>query len=150
MATKAAVEGFLAQKKFAVIGASRSGGKMGNAVIKELGAKGYTLYPIHPDADTVDGVKSYRSFSELPERVEAAYIAVAPAKTKTAVHQAHEAGVSRIWIQQGAESEQASELAEKGGGAVINGECVLMFAEPAAFYHKIHRWIWKMLGRLPA
>jgi hypothetical protein len=31
----------------------------------------------------------------------------------------------------------------------LAGECVLMFAEPAAFYHRLHRWVWKLLGRLP-
>jgi hypothetical protein len=31
----------------------------------------------------------------------------------------------------------------------VHGECILMFAEPAAFFHRAHRWIWRMLGKLP-
>ena len=44
MASKSAVEGFLAEKKIAVIGASRSGGKFGNVALKELRTKGYEVY----------------------------------------------------------------------------------------------------------
>ncbi len=29
-------------------------------------------------------------------------------------------------------------------------ECILVFAEPAALIHRTHRWIWAVLGRLPA
>jgi len=125
------------------------GSKMGNAVIKELGAKGYTLYPIHPDADTVDGVKSYRTFADLPERVDAAFIAVAPAKTRAAVQQAHEAGVSRVWIQQGAHSPEADEYCATNGIEAVSRECILMFAEPVESIHKFHRFFKKLFGGMP-
>ena len=40
MTSRAAVEGFLAQKTLAVVGVSRGGKKFGNAILKELKAKG--------------------------------------------------------------------------------------------------------------
>jgi len=35
------------------------------------------------------------------------------------------------------------------GMDVVSGECILMFARPAGF-HKAHRWVSGLLGRLPA
>jgi hypothetical protein len=32
---------------------------------------------------------------------------------------------------------------------VVQKECILMFAEPVKSIHGIHRWIWKVLGKLP-
>ena len=150
MNRKADVDAFLSKKRIAVAGVSRSGNKFGNMAAKELKKKGYQIYPVNPEADEIGGEKCYRSVSAIEDPPEGVIIITPPDRTAGVVRDALDAGVRDIWIQQGAESEQASELAEKGGGAVINGECVLMFAEPAAFYHKIHRWIWKMLGRLPA
>lgn len=148
MTTRAAIDGFFEEKKFAVIGASRSGGKMGNAVLKDL-ADRYTMYPIHPETDSVMGVKSYRSFEELPERVDAAYIAVAPGKSAAAVRQAHEAGVKRIWIQRGAQSDEAIRYCEENGLDAVTKECIFMFSEPVQSVHKVHRVFKRIFGGLP-
>lgn len=148
MATKAAIEGFFSEKAFAVIGASRSGGKMGNAVLKDL-AGHHTMYAIHPEADEVGGVKSYRSYADLPEQVNAAYIAVAPAKTAGAVRTAHEAGVKKIWIQQGAQSDEALEFCSRNEIDVVAKECIFMYAEPVESVHKFHRSLKRIFGRMP-
>jgi len=148
MATKAAIEGFLAEKKFAVLGASRSGGKMGNMVLKDL-ADTYTMYPVHPEADEVGGVKSYRTFSDLPESVNAAFIAVAPSKSAAAVKTAHEAGIKKVWIQQGAHSPEAIEYCENNGITAVTKQCIFMFAEPVTSIHKFHRFVKRIFGGLP-
>jgi uncharacterized protein len=149
MASKAAIEGFLSEKKIAVIGASRSSQKMGNIVLTELGPKGYELYPIHPEADSVGDVKSYRSYTDLPAPVNAAFIAVARDKSATAVQQAHEAGVGRVWIQQGADSPEAVDYCAEHGMEAVTHECILMYAEPVVSIHKFHRFFKRLFGRMP-
>ncbi|MFC2140896.1 hypothetical protein ACFLQP_01185 [Acidobacteriota bacterium] len=52
-------------------------------------------------------------------------------------------------MQQGAESEKAIEFCQKNNFTTVTRECILMFAEPAARYHRMHRWVWKILGKLP-
>ena len=101
MASKSTVEDFLAEEKIAVIGASRTGRKFGNAVLKVLRAKGYDVYPVHPESDTLGGIKCYRSLTKLPEPVSATFVAVSPTKSAAAVREAQEAGVKRIWIGRG-------------------------------------------------
>ena len=149
MITRAAVDEFLAQKNLAVVGVSRKGGKFGNTVFKEFKGKGYRVYPVNPQAETIDGEHCYANVRDLPQPMDGIVVVVPPAQTEIVVQDAAEAGIERIWIQQGAESEKALRFCEERGLKVIHGECILMFAEPAAFYHKLHRWVWGLFGKLP-
>ncbi|NOY06371.1 MAG: CoA-binding protein, partial [Chlorobi bacterium] len=63
---------------------------------------------------------------------------------------AAENGIRRIWMQQGAESEEAIRFCEEHGINVVHGECIMMFMEDPAFMHRAHRWVWKLLGKLPS
>jgi len=52
-------------------------------------------------------------------------------------------------MQQGSESDAAVRYCREHGINLVSGACILMFAEPAAFFHRAHRWVWRMLGKLP-
>lgn len=149
MTSKNSVDAFLSQKKIAIAGVSRGGKKFGNAILKELKSKGYTVYAVNPNGGTIDGEKLYRGFDELPEHVGGAVIVVQPRETEKTIRQAVEAGIRHVWIQQGAKSDSAIEYCRSQNIEVVNGECILMFAEPLATFHKIHRWIWKLIGKYP-
>jgi len=149
MSRKNDVDNFLTQKTMAVVGVSRGGKKFGNAILKDLKQKGYRVFPINPHAESIDGERSYPDLSALPERPDGVITVVPPAVTEKVVEEAHAAGIKRIWMQQGSESDAAIRYCQDKGITVVDGECILMFAEPAAFYHRFHRWVWKLLGKLP-
>ena len=149
MTTRAAVDDFLARRKLAVVGVSRDEKKFGHRVYRELKAKGYRLFPVNPNAQAIGGERCYPSLRALPEPVDGVLIVVPPAETERVVRDAAEVGIRRVWMQQGAESEAAIRFCEEHGISAVYGECVLMFAEPTAFYHRMHRWVWGLLGRLP-
>jgi predicted CoA-binding protein len=144
-----AISEFLAQRTIALVGLSRGGRKFGNAALKELRAKGYTVHPVHPTAEATDGVRCWPSLGSLPEPVGGVLAVVSPAETEKVVAAAHQVGIARVWMQQGSESAAAIRFCQDHGMSVVHHECVLMFAEPAAFYHRMHRWVWRLLGRLP-
>jgi predicted CoA-binding protein len=150
MSRKVDVDDFLAQKTIAVVGVSRGGKKFGNAVLKDLKGKGYRVFPINPHAESIDGERCYANLSALPQRPDGVVTVVPPVSTLEVVKQAKTAGIQRVWMQQGSESEAAIHFCRDNGITAIDGECILMFAEPAAFYHRFHRWVWKLLGKLPA
>lgn len=150
MARATSVQDFVRQKKLALVGASRSGQKFGNTILNELKGKGYTVYPIHPDAESISGDACYASFAALPEAVGGVIVSVKPERTSGVVRDAHEAGITRVWIQQGAESSDAIAYCEEQGVDVITGECFLMFAEPVESIHRFHRFVKRILGRMPA
>jgi predicted CoA-binding protein len=132
MTSRALVDGFLAEKKLALAGASRSGKKFGNSILKELRAKGYEVIPVHPEAESLEGVACVR-----------------PSEPEKLVREAAAAGISRVWMQYGSASKNAVALCEERGIRAIHGECILMFAEPAAGIHRFHRAIRRLFGRLP-
>ncbi len=149
MTTRAAVEGFLAERTIAVVGATDSARKFGRSAYRELKAKGYRVIAVNRRAQTVDGDRAYPSLGALPEPVSAALLVVKPAETESVVREAAAAGVRRIWMQQGAESEAAIRLCESSGIEVVHGECILMFARPAQWFHRFHHWLWGVFGKLP-
>jgi uncharacterized protein len=149
MATRVAVDRFVGLKTLALVGASRSGKKFGNAILKELRGKGYTIYPIHPEATEIEGQPAYASLSATPTKPGGVIVVVPPDRAVQVVRDAHLAGIDAVWLQQGAGSPEAVRYAEANGMTVVDGECLLMFTEPAAWFHRAHRWIWKISGKLP-
>ncbi|MCG6963845.1 MAG: CoA-binding protein [Acidobacteria bacterium] len=150
MTSRAAVDAFLAQRTLALAGASRSGKKFGNTILRELRMKGYEVIPVHPEAEAVDGVPCVPSLARLPAKVGGLVLVVPPAQTERLVVQAVAAGIPRVWMQQGAESPEALRLCREAGLGAVAGECILMFAEPTGFFHRLHRGLWRLLGKLPA
>jgi acetyl coenzyme A synthetase (ADP forming)-like protein len=65
----------------AVIGASPEDGKIGNSVMKNLINGGYQgkIYPIHPRAGEIMGLRAYKSVSDVPGDIDVAVFAI-PAK----------------------------------------------------------------------
>jgi len=143
-----AVERLVAEPALAIVGLSRSGSKFGNAAAKELAAKGYRVYPVHPGATEIDGFHCYPSFDALPEHVNAVLVVVPPAAAVKVVEDAAKAGIHQVWLQQGAESADVLAACRARNLSVVSGECILMFAKPAS-YHKLHAWLRRALGHLP-
>lgn len=146
---RSTIEDFLAQRTLAVVGVSRQGRKFGNVAYRELRAKGYRLLPVHPVAGQVEGDRCYPSLEALREPVGGVLIVLPPLQTEQVVREAARAGIRRVWMQQGAESAAAIQFCAENGLQEVHGQCVLMFAEPLRFYHRPHRWIWRLLGKLP-
>ncbi len=149
MVTREKISEFLAKKSVAVAGVSRSGKKFGNSALKELKNKGYRTFAVNPNAAEIEGDRCFPSISSIDEKVESALIAVPKNECEKVVRDAVSSGVRNIWLQQGSESEEAVNYCVQNRVNVIYGECILMFAEPAAFFHKAHRWVNGILGKLP-
>lgn len=142
------VERFLAQASFALIGASRTGEKFGNVILRELRAKGMQVYPLNPAAASIDGVRAYAHLADMPEKVGGVIICVSPDDAVTAVRDAADAGIKHVWLQQGAQSPYVANLCIELGLDAVVGECILMFANPTGI-HRAHHFVEGVLGRLP-
>jgi hypothetical protein len=149
MNSKKVVEDFIAQKKIAVVGVSRKKTKFGNAIYKELKQKGYNVFPINPHMNTFEGDVCYPDLLSLPEKIDAVIINVPPAQTEKVVREAKQAGINKVWLQQGSQSDEAVKFCEENGIDCVSNECILMFAQPSAFMHRAHKWVWGILGKLP-
>ncbi|ABX31382.1 CoA-binding domain protein [Petrotoga mobilis SJ95] len=101
-------------KNIAIIGATTNKEKYGYKVLKNLKDKGYTLYPINPKYNKIEGIETYASVKDLPKEGIDLIVFVVPAKIGiTAVKEAYEEGFRRFWFQPGAESDEIEEYLEK-------------------------------------
>jgi predicted CoA-binding protein len=149
MTSKAAVDDFIVQRKLAVVGVSRDEKKFGSIVYQELKNKDCWVFPVNTNTERIGDDPCYPDLLSLPEPVEGVVVVMPQAAIDKIIQDVVAAGIPRVWLQKGAESEAAIRYAEEQGISVVHGECILMFAEPTAFGHRMHRWIWKILGNLP-
>jgi predicted CoA-binding protein len=149
MTTRKAVDDFLRQRKLAVAGVSRSRRGFGFAACQALRKKGYEVFPVHPSADRIGDMRCYRRIADLPKDVGGLLLVVPPPETEAVLRDAGAAGIRRVWMQQGSESEAAIAFCAENGIEAVAGECILMFAQPAGV-HKLHAWLWNVAGKAPA
>lgn len=127
MSHKQQIETFLAAPAFAVVGASNDREKYGNKVLRAFQMAGRTAFPVHPSEEVIEGLRAYPDLAALPEGVESVSVITPPQVTEKIVEQAGRLGVKNIWLQPGAESERALEIAHSYGMNVIaNGPCILI------------------------
>jgi predicted CoA-binding protein len=148
-ATKTDVERFIAQPKLAVVGVSREKLKFGSMAYRALKQKGYQVYPINRNVESIEGDRCYANLGVLPEQVDGVVIIVPPAETEKVVREADAAGIKHVWMQQGAESDAAIQYCQEHGLNEVHGECIMMFAPPVGSFHRWHRGAWKLFGKLP-
>jgi len=149
MTAKATIDDFLAQRTLAVAGVSRKRMKFGAMAFRALKKKGYRVMPVNPKAETIDGERCYASLGELPEPVGGVLVILPPPETEKVVRDAAAAGIKRVWLQQGSKSEAAIQFCQENGIAAVHGPCILMFAEPVGLLHRCHRFVWRVIGKLP-
>ena len=121
------IESFLAGRVYAVAGASADRDKYGNKVFLALTKSGRETYPLNPRVDQIEGHAAYASIADLPSVPESVSIITPPKITREIVAQAIAAGVKNVWMQPGAEDDEASDSARKAGINVIDdGSCILV------------------------
>jgi len=148
--SRADIESFFEGPAYAVIGVSANRKKFGNVVFRSMWDKQFTVYPVHPALDAVEGKRCYRTVADLPENVKAVVTVVPPGVTEQLVRECLARGIRHFWMQPGSESPVAVSAARKAGATVVEHECILMFLEPVESVHALHRWLKKLVGTYPA
>ncbi len=149
MNTLADIKDFLSQKTIAMAGLSRDEKAFSANIKKELVAKGYRIVPVNPNAENIGGEKCYPNLAAIPGKVGAVLVVTQPAQSEKVVRDAAAAGITRVWLQQGAQSDAAIVACKEKGLTAVWGRCVMMFAEPVSSIHGMHRWFAKVFGTLP-
>ena len=150
----ARVSDFLAQRRVAVAGVSRTRQDAANLIYRRFKARGYQVFPVNPNAERVEGDPCFPDLRSIPGGVDGVVIVTRPQLTEEIVRQCPAAGVKRVWMHQsmvhGASvSEAAAEFCRANGITVIAGACPLMFGQTGDFGHKCMRWIMGLTRSLP-
>jgi len=144
---KEAATAFLATKRVAVTGVSRTPKTHGsNNVYRRLKDRGYEVFAVNPNADTVEGDPSYQDLKSIPGGVEAVVIGTRPEIAEKTMRECAELGIKQVWMHRGpgagSVSNAATDYGRQQGITVIDGGCPLMFDPTADFGHKIMRRIY--------
>lgn len=121
---------FLALPRYAVVGVSADHQKYGYKIWRSLQEKGYTVFPVNPKYDEIEGERCYRSLAEVADRVDVVDLVVPPKVTEEVVKQCVALGLTRVWLQPGAESEEAIRCCRENGIKVLHDVCVMVESLP--------------------
>jgi acetyltransferase len=75
--------GLFNPKSVAIIGASKSPGKIGNVIVKNMISCGYNgkVFPVNPKEPEIEGLRCYPSVDKIPEPAEMAVLSVPAARS---------------------------------------------------------------------
>lgn len=150
MITREQLDGFLALDSLVVFGASRSGKKFGNTVLRALRDRGTKVLPIHPQALSLDGLACLADLHGLPPGSHGAVLVLKPEAVLEVLPELAAAGIRKVWVQQGGDSPQAEGRALELGLDLIQGHCLLMFLSNVAWIHRLHHRLSAWAGQVPA
>ena len=127
------IKTFLAGERFAVVGALQDRAKYGNKVLRVYQQNHLDVVPVNPTGGQIEGLQAFADLPSVPGSVDGVSIITPPKVTEKVVEQAVKLGIKNIWMQPGADSAAAVQLAERSGANVIaGGPCVLV----ALRYHE--------------
>jgi len=121
-------------KSVAVIGASREPGKVGHVILQNYIDGGYSgrLYPVNKNADSVMGLKCYKSVLDIKKSVDLAVIALPAPVVPGVLEECGKAGVKSAVVVSGGFAEVGNadlqeeivKIAKKYNIAMIGPNCL--------------------------
>lgn len=136
----------LTPRSVALVGASDDVSRIGGRPLRYLRESGYqgVIYPVNPNRDTVQGIKSYKSVSDLPEAPDVAVLAVPASGTLAAVRECAGRGVKAATVFSAgfAETgdagrsiqEEMTAAAAQGGMRLLGPNCLGVFNSKIGYY----------------
>lgn len=143
----ARIQDFVQAKRLAVVGVSRSDKKFGTAIYTELKTRGYEVFGVNPQMETILGDKCYATVGELAGQVDGVVICLPPQKAAGVIREAAAAGLHKIWLQQGSQSLETGKVAREVGVTPVEGKCILMYAGEVKSVHAFHRFFARLFGQ---
>ena len=151
---KEAAAEFLAHKRIAVTGVSRTPANHGsNVVYKRFRERGYEVFAVNPNAEVVEGDPAYHDLSSIPGGVDAVVIGTRPELADATMRECVELGIAHVWMHRGpgggSVSKTACAYGREHGITVLDGGCPCMFGPTADTGHKAMRAVFTLTGHVP-
>lgn len=103
----------------AVIGASTDRNKYGNKAVRAYVRQGWTVYPVNPKADSIEGLKAYRTILDVPQPIDRVSVYLPPDVGMTAIENIAKAKPGEVFLNPGSESPDLIERGQALGLMVI-------------------------------
>ena len=102
-------------KTIAIIGASTDRRKYGNKAVRAFRDGGWTVYPVNPKVDEVEGIKCYRSIADVPGTIGRVSLYVPPVVGKTMLEAIAAKKPAEVFLNPGSEDDELLAAARKLG-----------------------------------
>lgn len=102
-------------KSIAIVGASADRRKYGNKAVRAFVQGGWTVYPVNPQEDEIEGLKCYRSLADLPGPVDRVSLYVPPATGKRLLPEIARIQPAEFFLNPGSEDEELIAQAKESG-----------------------------------
>ena len=116
----------------AVVGATDNPAKYGAKIYRDLKGKGFTVYPVNPARDTVDGDPTFSSLADISNPPTIVNLVVPPQRTLRILEQCKELGLTNVWVQPGAESGEVVDFLEKEDFTHLVNACIMVHSRELA------------------
>jgi len=100
-------------KTVAVIGASTDPRKFGNKAVRAYLRQGYTVYPVNPGTAEIEGLKAYKSITDVPVRPNLVSVYLPPTTVLKVLPDIAARGCDELWLNPGTESDEVLAEAER-------------------------------------
>ena len=156
------IQDFLAQKKIAVVGVSRTKPGSASANYRKLRDGGYKVYAVNPNTTEFDGDPCYPDLKSIPDSVDGVLIFTNPTNAEKIVRECVELKIPRVWMhcvlgpnpkffrdaaaKIGSASDEAVRLCRENNIAVIPGACPMMYYKDGDGFHAFMRRMLHWMG----
>ena len=117
-------------KTVAVVGASSNRDKFGNKALRAFARQGYRVIPINPNVSEVEGLKTYASVLDVPGPIDMATVYVPGHIGVRVMEQLAQKGISEVWLNPGADTDEVVAEARKLGLNTIQACSIMAIGEP--------------------
>jgi predicted CoA-binding protein len=111
-------------RTIAVVGLSTNPAKAAHSVPAAMQAAGFRVIPVHPSAESILGERAYRTLADVPEPVDVVEVFRPSPEAPGVAREAVGIGAKALWLQQGIASPGARTIAEDGGLAYVEDDCM--------------------------
>ncbi|MFH0804704.1 MAG: CoA-binding protein [Patescibacteria group bacterium] len=102
-------------KSVAIVGASNDRRKYGNKAVRAYRHQGWTVYPVNPNEQTIEGVPVYRSVRDIPGTVSRVSMYLPPAVGMTVLREIAAIKPAELFLNPGSENPELLQRATSLG-----------------------------------
>lgn len=113
-------------RTIAVVGHSDKPHRTSYRIAQYLREAGYTVYPVNPAVNEIDGRPSYPDLASVPEPIDIVDVFRRSEHLPAIVAEAIQAGAKAVWAQLGVEDAQAAAAAEAAGLPIVMDRCIMV------------------------
>lgn len=117
---------------WAVVGVSENPEKYGYKIYQDLKNAGYQVYGVNPKLSSLLGDPCYPSLKDLPQVPQVVNLVVPPSVGLQVLEDCKAMGVTRVWVQPGAESDELLAKGEALGLTLLANACIMLQKQPVS------------------